>query len=86
MPIYRTNQLTKLGSVLTLPKPAMSIHSPLTHILLLACALLGACRKDVRREMPHRAYVWQRQWTPAVAEAAAKADRSPLSGLALFGA
>ena len=45
-----------------------------------------ACREEVRREMPHRAYVWQRQWTPSVAEAAAKADSSPLRGLALFGA
>ena len=64
----------------------MPIHFPLTHLLLLACAFMSACRKEVRLELPHRAYVWQRQWTPAVVEAVAKAESSSLRGLALFGA
>lgn len=65
---------------------SMTLLSPLTRILLLACAVMCSCRKEASREMPHRAYVWQRQWTPAVTKAALTADSSPLRGLALFGA
>lgn len=54
----------------------------LLTILALAFAL-AACQRPAS-ELPHEAYVWQRQWTPAVVEALAQPARvSALRVLAL---
>ena len=58
----------------------------------LACTLiaisLAACHRappTASGQMPQRGYLWQRDWTPAVADAASEADRR-MDGLVLLGA
>lgn len=53
---------------------------------LFALLALVGCHREPVAPLPQRAYVWQREWTPAVSEAATQADTSLLNGLMLFGA
>lgn len=53
---------------------------------LFALLVLTGCHREPLAPLPQRAYVWQREWTPAVSEAAKQADASLLRGLVLFGA
>ena len=58
-------------------------------ILIAGCGAwcLTACHDQVASSaLSQRAYVWQREWTPAVSEAVKSADASKLDGLILFGA
>jgi hypothetical protein len=52
-------------------------------LLIVLAVILAACQRPTV-ELPHEAYVWQRQWTPAVVEALAQpAHLSALRVLAL---
>lgn len=53
---------------------------------LAALFILVGCHREAVGPLPQRAYVWQREWTPAVRDAAQQADASSLRGLVLFGA
>ncbi|MBX7211005.1 MAG: DUF3142 domain-containing protein [Verrucomicrobiaceae bacterium] len=62
-----------------------------TAIHVVSCAILAAtltaCHRSRRPEVPltHRAYVWQREWTPAV-KAAVEESKSKLAGHVVLGA
>jgi hypothetical protein len=51
----------------------------------IALLVLASCHRQPTAPLPQRAYVWQRQWTPAVADAARQAA-GKLDGLVIFGA
>lgn len=55
---------------------------------IISCATLLSCCHDQGASipLPQRAYVWQREWTPAVSDAVKKVAASKLDGLVLFGA
>src|SRR5262249_22094958 len=54
-------------------------------VILLACALFASCRPHSSdTPLLQRGYLWQRDWTQAVAAAAADADRR-LDGVAVLG-
>jgi hypothetical protein len=64
---------------------AMAQHRPVILMLCL-CALLAGCRPQSSSSTPlsQRGYLWQRNWTPAVAAAATKADRQ-MDGVVVLG-
>jgi len=54
-------------------------------LILLACALFASCRpQSSDTPLLQRGYLWQRDWTQAVAAAAADADRQ-MDGVAVLG-
>lgn len=57
---------------------SLSIFSPVLSLLLAGCA------KEPASPLRQRAYVWQREWTPAVSAATAQAAPK-LDGLVVFG-
>ncbi len=61
---------------------------PPSRFPIFLLLLLTACHHDdlSSTPLPQRAYIWQRDWTPAVSEAAKHADSSKLDSLILFGA
>ncbi len=59
---------------------------PSIRLSFIACMLaLAACHRQPTAPLPQRAYVWQREWTPAVSEAVKQAPPK-LAGLVVFGA
>ena len=55
-----------------------------TALFILGPLLLAACHEQPAAPLPQRAYVWQREWTPAVSVAVKQASPR-LSGLVVFG-
>lgn len=55
---------------------------------IIACAALQCGCHDQRAatSLPQRAYVWQREWTPAVSDAVKNVATSKLDGIVLLGA
>lgn len=59
---------------------------PFTRLCFIALMLaLAACHEKPSAPLPQRAYVWQREWTPAVSAAVVQAAPK-LAGLVVFGA
>src|SRR5579862_8330659 len=68
------------------------ILSRAVRVLACACAiaLLAGCHRrpppaSTNGPVPQRGYLWQRDWTPSVAEAVIEADRR-LDGVVILGA
>jgi hypothetical protein len=66
--------------------PARSSIARCRPLLLFACALFASCRPQSSEPfLLQRGYLWQRDWTPAVAAAVTDADRQ-MDGIVVLGA
>ncbi len=60
--------------------------SRLSTITACAALLCGCHDQGATTSLPQRAYVWQREWTPAVSDAVKNVSASKLDGIVLLGA
>ncbi len=85
--VRKTRQLVSMGPARFMAHSHSSIF-PRCLPALAALLLLAACHRQpaaVSGPITQRGYLWQRDWTPAVGDAASEADRR-LDGLVLLGA